>query len=200
VPQNRQGLWQIGFSPAELCAPESAPTHQVKQPADSWGPPAAEDDLLVREMGGLRWYRCLRRHSWLPEQVPAAPGRAHPPDRANISLPLRGRPLRERYVVRLIALERSVHVLVLVVLSVAVFAFAVNKSWLHQDFVRIVDDLQGGAGGPVGATSGGIEHELARLFAISTRNLHITALAAAAYGLLEVVEVVGLWRGLRWAA
>jgi uncharacterized membrane protein (DUF2068 family) len=159
-----------------------------------------EDDLLVRAMGGLRWYRCLRCDSWLPEPVPPSPGRPYPPDRSNISLPLRGRPLRERYVVRLIALERSVHVLVLILLSVAVFVFAVEKSLLQSDFVRVANDLQGAAGGPVGATGGGIEAELTRLFAISTRNLYITAATAAAYALLEAVEAVGLWRGLRWAA
>lgn len=59
--------------------------------------------------------------------------------------------------------------------------------------------LQGGVGGPVQTTGGTVEHELTRLFAISTRNLVITGIALAAYAGLEGVEAVGLWRGRRWA-
>lgn len=159
-----------------------------------------KDDIFVRELGGLRWYRCLRCDAWLPGAAPATPARPFPPDPADIALPLRGRPLREQFVVRLIAVERVLHFVVLAILAVAVFVFAANRSLLQRDFVRIVSDLQGGVGGPVHTTSGTVEHELTRLFSISTRNLVITGMVVAAYALLEGVEAVGLWRGLRWAA
>ncbi len=158
-----------------------------------------EDSYVVRELEGLRWYRCLRCDAWLPAPSPTTPSRPYPPERNEIVLPLRGRPLRDRYVLRLIALDRVLHFVVLALLATAVFVFAANKSLLHRDFVRIVVDLQGGVGGPVRSTSGGVEHELTRLFAISTRNLEITGAALAAYAVLEGVEAVGLWRGLRWA-
>jgi uncharacterized membrane protein (DUF2068 family) len=157
------------------------------------------DDLVARELDGLRWYRCLRCDSWLPRALPAAPTRPFPPERDEITLPLRGRPLRERYVLRLIALDRSVHFVVLAVLAAAVFVFIVNKSTLQQDFLRIVTALQGSVGGPVNTSSGGIEGELTKLFAFSTRNLELTGVALAAYAALEGVEAVGLWRGKRWA-
>src|SRR6478672_13174931 len=77
-----------------------------------------EDGLLVRESAdGLRWYRCVRCDAWLPLPPPTAPTEQHLPDRAHIQLPLRGRALRDRYVLRLIALDRIVHFLVLGVLA-----------------------------------------------------------------------------------
>ena len=158
-----------------------------------------EDDIVVRELDGLRWYRCLRCDTWQADAAPATPTREYPPDRSEIVLPLRGRPLRDRYVLRLIALDRVVHFVVLTTLAVAVFIFAANKSLLHKDFVRIVVALQGGVGGPVSTNHGTIEHELTRLFALSTRNLELTGVALAAYAVLEGVEAIGLWRGLRWA-
>jgi len=157
------------------------------------------DDLVARELDGLRWYRCLRCDSWLPRALPVAPTRPFPPGRDEITLPLRGRPLRDRYVLRLIALDRSVHFVVLAVLAAAVFVFIVNKSTLQQDFLRIVTALQGSVGGPVNTSSGGIEGELTKLFAFSTRNLELTGVALAAYAALEGVEAVGLWHGKRWA-
>jgi len=73
-----------------------------------------EDDLVLREPGdGLRWHRCLRCDSWIPLEPPSAPTGEHLADRADIELPLRGRPLRDRYVLRLIALDRVVHFIVL---------------------------------------------------------------------------------------
>jgi uncharacterized membrane protein (DUF2068 family) len=158
-----------------------------------------EDELVVRELDGLRWYRCLRCDAWLPREPPAAPSRPYPPDRDEVEVPLRGRYLRDRYILRLIALDRVLHFVVLGILSAAVFVFAANKALLQRDFVRIVTDLQGGVGGPVPTTSGGVEHELTRLFAVSTRNLEITGVVLAAYAVLEGVEAVGLWTGRRWA-
>lgn len=158
-----------------------------------------EDQIFVRESGGVRWYRCLRCDGWTPSAPPSAPSRDFLPGRDEIELPLRGRPLRDRYVLRLIAVDRGLHCLVLTVLAVAVFLIAANESLLHRDFVRIVTDVQGGVGGPVNTSHGTVEHELTRLFAVSTRNLQITGVVLAAYALLEGVEAVGLWRGRRWA-
>jgi uncharacterized membrane protein (DUF2068 family) len=158
-----------------------------------------EDADLVREFDGSRWHRCLRCDAWLPRPTPEQPARPHPAGREEIVLPLRGRPLRDRYVLRLIAIDRVLHFAVLGVLAAAVFVFAAHRALLRADFVRIVTDLQGGVGGPVHSTTGSVEHELTRLFSISTRNLVITGVALSAYALLEGVEAVGLWRGRRWA-
>jgi uncharacterized membrane protein (DUF2068 family) len=158
-----------------------------------------EDELFARELGGLRWYRCIRCDSWIPHALPASPTRDHPPARSEIEVPLRGEVLRDRYILRLIAIERVVHFVVLGVLAIAVFVFAAHKALLQKDFVRIVVDLQGGVGGPVAPANGGVERELTRLFAISTRNLVITGVALAVYAALEGVESIGLWKAKRWA-
>jgi uncharacterized membrane protein (DUF2068 family) len=159
----------------------------------------AGDHLFARESGGLRWYRCLRCDSWVVLTPPSQPARRHPPSREEVTLPLRGRPLRDRYILRLIAIDRMLHFLVLSALAAAVFLFAGDKAALNADFTRILHDLQGGLGGPMASSRHGIVHDLQRLFAVSIRNLYLVGTAIAAYALLEGVEAIGLWRGRRWA-
>jgi uncharacterized membrane protein (DUF2068 family) len=158
-----------------------------------------EDAIFARESGGLRWYRCLRCDSWVALTPPAEPARRHPPERSEVRLPLRGRPLRDRYVLRLVALERVLHFVVLSLLAAAVFLFASNKAALDTDFTRALKYVQGGLGGPVTSTNHGIVHDLQRLFGFSIANLYLAATAIAAYALLEGVEAAGLWYGRRWA-
>jgi uncharacterized membrane protein (DUF2068 family) len=158
----------------------------------------AEDGLFARDSGGLRWYRCLRCDSWVALCPPEHPRVPHPPSREQISLPLRGRPLRDRYVLRLIAIDRVIHFLVLSALAAAIFLFATNKAALDADFTKILDDLQGGLSGSVNSNHG-IVHDLHNLFAISIANLYVAGTAVAAYALLEGTEAVGLWLGRRWA-
>jgi uncharacterized membrane protein (DUF2068 family) len=159
----------------------------------------AQDDLFAREFGGLRWYRCLRCDSWLALTSPADPATRFPPDRAEVTPPLRGKPLRDKYVLRLIAVERAFHFLVLSALAAAIFLFASNKVALNADFTKVLNDLQGGLGGPVNTSNHGIVHDLQRLFAVSTNNLYLLGVGVAAYACLEGVETVGLWLGKRWA-
>jgi uncharacterized membrane protein (DUF2068 family) len=157
------------------------------------------DHLFARQSGGLRWYRCLRCDSWVVLSLPGRPARRYPPSREEVTLPLRGRPLRDRYVLRLIAIDRVLHFLVLSALAAAVFLFASHKAALNADFTRILHDLQGGLGGPMSGSRLGIVHDLQRLFAVQLKNLYLLGVAIAAYAALEGVEAVGLWLGRRWA-
>jgi uncharacterized membrane protein (DUF2068 family) len=159
----------------------------------------AEDELFARESGGLRWYRCLRCDSWVALTPPDQPTRKYPPSRDEITVPLRGKPLRDRYVLRVIAVERAVHFLVLGALAAAVLLFAGDRAVLDQDFTSILKDLQGGLGGPVASSNHGIVHDLRSLFAVSITSLYLVGVAIAAYALMEGVEAVGLWLGKRWA-
>jgi uncharacterized membrane protein (DUF2068 family) len=156
------------------------------------------DALFVREAGGLRWYRCLRCDSWLPLPPPRHPSREHPPEREQIDLPLRGRPLRDRYVLRAIAVDRAVHVLILGALAVLIFAFAGHEATLRRDYIRILDDLQGGAGGPVGAGHSFFSR-VRHLFRITPTHLYEVGVFVTAYAALEAAEMVGLWFAKRWA-
>lgn len=158
------------------------------------------DSLLVRELGdGLRWYRCVRCDAWVTLPPPATPTREHLPERSEITLPLRGRPLRDRYVLRLIALDRLLHFLVLGALAVAVFLFAADRAALSHTFYRILDAVQGGVGGPSGQGGGGILRELQRAFAAKSSTVWFVGWVLAGYAVLEGVEAVGLWFAKRWA-
>jgi uncharacterized membrane protein (DUF2068 family) len=185
-PQLRYELIGCGLHGHELLGTDAV----TLRPADA---------LFARESGGLRWYRCLRCDSWVALRPPAHPSVPYPPPRAEVALPLRGRPLRDRYVLRLIALDRALHFLVLSALAAALFLFAGHKAALNADFTRILKDLQGGLGGPVNNSNHGIIHDLRRLFALQTANLYLIAAGVAVYAVLEGTEAVGLWLGRRWA-
>ncbi len=158
-----------------------------------------EDELVAREQDGLRWYRCLRCDSWVLLTPPDQPARKFLPPREDVTLPLRGKPLRDRYVLRLIALERVVHFLVLGSLAAAVLLFADNRAALNAEFTRVLQDLQGGLGGSVVSSNQGVVHDLRRLFAVNITSLYLVGVAIAAYAVMEGVEAVGLWLGKRWA-
>jgi uncharacterized membrane protein (DUF2068 family) len=160
-----------------------------------------EDAIVAREgRDGERWYRCPRCDSWLPLPPPEAPTREHLPPREEIELPLRGKALRDKVVLRLIAINRAFHFLVLALLAAAVLLFAAHRSELRGTFYRVVTDLQGGvAGGPVQTRPTGITHELDRLFTLSTGSLHLLGAVLAVYALVEGIEAVGLWYQRRWA-
>jgi uncharacterized membrane protein (DUF2068 family) len=158
-----------------------------------------DDDMFARDQGGLRWYRCLRCDSWVALTPPDRPTRKYPPPREDIELPLRGKPLHDRYILRLIALERVVHFVVLGALAAVVLLFAHDRARLNQDFTSVLKDLQGGLGGPVASSNHGIVHDLRSLFAVSITSLYLVGVAIAAYAVMEGVEAIGLWLGKRWA-
>ncbi len=154
-----------------------------------------DDDVLVRVLDGERWHRCLRCDAWVWLPVPAAPTRTHLPARDEIELPMRGKPLRDRYVLRLIALERLLHVIVFATGAVLILAFAGNRDLLQADFREVVAALEGGDRTP----GSGVLAEIAKLFHFTDRSLYVVAAVALGYAALEAVEAVGLWFAKRWA-
>jgi uncharacterized membrane protein (DUF2068 family) len=159
-----------------------------------------EDALFAFEDDGVRWHRCLRCDSWLPFPRPAKPCPRHPPDRDEIELPLRGKPLRDKVVLRLIAINRAFHFLLLALLGTAVLLFAANEAQLKETFYRFVADLQDTiGGGPVQTSKTGILHELDKLFTLKSSTLTTVGLAVWGYAIVEGVEAVGLWFQKRWA-
>lgn len=158
-----------------------------------------DDALLARDRDGLRWYRCLRCDSWLPLQPPTNPSRDRLPPRDHIELPLRGRPLRDRFVLRLIAVDRVAHFGLVGLLAVALLLFAHDRERLRGSWTRIVNRLQGATGGPLTDTHRGLLHDLDRLFTISSGKLVLYGVLLAAYALINLIEAVGLWSSRRWA-
>ncbi len=161
-----------------------------------------EDDLFARDNGPVRWHRCLRCDSWVALPPPgSSTGRRYLPPRVEIELPLRGKALRDKVVLRLIAVDRAFHFVILLLLGIGVIAFAGNEASLRDAYYRILTDLQGGvAGGPVQSSGHvGILHELDRLFSLRSGALREVGAALLAFGVLEGIEAVGLWLAKRWA-
>jgi uncharacterized membrane protein (DUF2068 family) len=158
------------------------------------------DRLVAREQGGLRWYRCLRCDSWLPLAPPADPSRRHMPPRNEVELPLRGKPLRDKVVLRVIAVDRAFHFVILAVLAIAVFLIASHQRELRDDFYRVLTDIQGGVGGgPLQPSHHGLVGRLDELFSLSKGTLHLVGAGLAVLAVVEGIEAVGLWYQRRWA-
>lgn len=157
-----------------------------------------QDGLVAFERDATRWLRCLRCDSWLPVAAPANPTEDHLPSRDDIELPLRGKPLRDKVVLRLIAVNRAVHFVVLAALGAAILLFSANRAELHRRVYRVIADLGGGTAGHAGSGHG-FTHEVDRLFTLDASRLRLFAVIALAYAAVEGVEAVGLWLGRRWA-
>lgn len=157
-----------------------------------------DDGQLAFERDGARWHRCLRCDSWVELEPPADPKDDRLPTREEIELPLRGKALRDKIVLRLIAVNRAVHFLVLGALGVAILAFSANRAELHTRVYRVIADLGGGTAAH-GASGHGLLHEVDKLFTLDASRLQLFAAVALAYAAIEGIEAVGLWLGKRWA-
>jgi uncharacterized membrane protein (DUF2068 family) len=158
------------------------------------------DWIVAREEDGLCWYRCLRCDSWLPLPPPRNPSRTHMPPRNEIELPLRGKALRDKIVLRVIAVDRAIHFVILALLAVAVFLVASHEAQLRERFYRLLADIQGGvAGGPLQTSHTGLIGKLDELFSLDRGTLHLVGAALAGYAVLEGMEAIGLWFQRRWA-
>jgi uncharacterized membrane protein (DUF2068 family) len=155
------------------------------------------DELIVRDHDGLRWVRCLRCDGWFPYPIPATPSQPTVPGRDEIVLPLRGALLRDRYVLRLIALDRAIHVILLVGVAIVLFVFVSHRNALQGDYNSIMNSLLGSSGGP-GALRGFLGR-FHKFFLYNPEHLDELGVVALAYAALEATEMVGLWLARRWA-
>jgi uncharacterized membrane protein (DUF2068 family) len=159
-----------------------------------------QDLIVAREENGLRWHRCVRCDSWLPLPAPARPVREHMPPRNAVNLPLRGKALRDRIVLRVIAIDRALHCVILIALAVAVFLIASHEAQLREDFYRVLADVQGGVGGgPLQSSHHGVVGRLDELFSLDRGTLNLVGAGLAVLAVIEGLEAVGLWLQHRWA-
>jgi len=179
-PANRYELFTCGWSGHVLVGLDAATV-------------TGADAVVVRELGGLRWHRCLRCDAWIPRTPPAVPVTERVPSPGEIALPLRGPLLRDRYVLRLIACDRALHVVLLGSLAFLIFFFVGDHAALQRDYEQILQAF----GGP--STRHPFLGRLQHYFSISSRHLDEAGAGVAAFALLEAVEMVGLWLGRRWA-
>ena len=150
-------------------------------------------DRLVTETAEGEAWRCLRCGSFvLGEAQGAGPAEDAP-------LVLRGKALRDAFILRLLAVERFVRGVLLIALAYGIYRFEGSTNALRRVFDaylpllrpiadRLGIDLQ--AAGPVRL----IQH------ALNARHhtLLLVAAGVLAYGALQLVEGVGLWLMRRW--
>jgi uncharacterized membrane protein (DUF2068 family) len=156
-----------------------------------------EDAVVVREVDAQRWCRCLRCDGWIAVPIPDEPTEERVPDRHEIEVPLRGPALRDRYVLRIIAVDRAIHVVILLFLAIAFVTFATHNKSLHADYQNIMDALNGS--GAAAARVRGVLGYLRKAFDYTPTHLYVLASICVAYACLEGVEAVGLWFNKRWA-
>lgn len=159
-----------------------------------------EDVMLGIEVSsGVRMARCLRCDLWLRVAPPAAGAASTEvlPPLEELDLPERGRALEDRMLLRLIALERCVHVVLFGLLAVAAVLVELRidglRSWADE-LLRFVRENTAR-----GESHGALTRWLADLADVRRDTLWAVAMASGLYAAVEVVEAVGLWRGRRWA-
>lgn len=150
-----------------------------------------EDALVVREAGPeARAHRCLRCDGWILLPAPSDP--THDAVvRDEIALPTRGRPLKSRVVLRLIALTRAFNVGVLLLVLGGVVTVLANQTALRESLVSSAQALQEIIGGQ---TVAGLQS----LLSGGAGPLWLVAVGVLVLLLLEAAEGIGLWRATRW--
>jgi len=141
---------------------------------------------------GQGW-RCLRCGSY----VLGAPHSDGPAQDAPVLL--RGRALRSAFVLRLLAIERFIRGTVIVLLGIGVLQFRSSQVSVRDVFER---DLR--AAKPLldqlgwNASDSGLLHSVDRAFSARGSTLNLVGAFLIFYGVLQLVEGVGLWLLKRW--
>lgn len=148
--------------------------------------------LQVGTPSGSAW-RCLRCGAY----VAGSPRGSGPADEA--PRVLRGRALRDAFVLRFLAIERGVRGLLLVALACGLWRFDDARTALQSVFdsylpaLRPIADRLG-----VDLAETGPVNAIEQLFTMRESTLLLVALGVLAYGALELTEAVGLWLMRRW--
>ena len=142
-----------------------------------------------------RFSRCLRCDAWLPGVDPETPERRDLGDLEAITLPRRGKELRQALVMRLIAIDKLVHAIGFLLAFVALVILDSQLGGLHAFAERTLSDLNS-TGRP---STGTAAHWLDKLIGLDHGELRPLMIGALAYAILEGLEAWGLWREKLWA-
>jgi uncharacterized membrane protein (DUF2068 family) len=155
--------------------------------------PQLRQRLHVSTPVGPAW-RCLRCGDWaLGEPSAAGPAEDAP-------TVWRGRALRDRFVLRFLALERGIRGVLVLVAAYAVWRFRDSQASLRQVFET---DLP--AAKPLADKLGydldnsPVVHTIRSVLSTRTSTLTWVAVGLVAYAAIELAEAVGLWMLKRWA-
>ena len=141
---------------------------------------------------GTAW-RCLRCGDFVVD-VPTASGPA-----AEAPMPLRGKALRSRFIMRLLAVERIFRFLLVGVGAYAVWKFSNSEHAIQMLFEKnltVFKPLAQHYGYDLDNSS--IVTTIRKLFTYKRSSLDIAAAALALYAVIELIEAIGLWLAKRW--
>jgi uncharacterized membrane protein (DUF2068 family) len=154
--------------------------------------PELAERLRADTVAGDAW-RCLRCGFY----VPGAPHGSGPAEDA--PLVLRGRALRDAFILRLLAAERFVRGVLLVALAYGIHRFNGSRDSLRRVFDEYLPTLR-----PL-ADKLGVDLQSAGPVRLIDKALHarhgtltLVSIGVLAYGGLQLLEAVGLWLMKRW--
>lgn len=162
--------------------------HETYRPDE----PELRDRLSVQAPAGEAW-RCLRCATY----VVGPPKGSGPADDAP-EVP-RGRLLRDRVIMRLLATERLIRGIGLVALAVLVLVFKNSRYNLHQSFshdLPLLRPLADQIGWNIGSSK--VVRGIHEAFSLSQTTLVWIAVGLFAYAAVQFVEATGLWLMRRW--
>ncbi|MFD3704147.1 DUF2127 domain-containing protein [Nocardia sp. NPDC058658] len=148
--------------------------------------------LQVKTVAGPAW-RCLRCGTF----VPGDPVGSGPADEAP-EVP-RGQLLRDRWILKLLAIDRGFHGVLMLAGGLLVMRFRSDRQSLADSFERDVPLLKPFAD-QIGwnLDNSHLVHWADELFALSGTTLLLIAIFLFWYAALHFVEAVGLWLSKRW--
>ncbi|HTZ13214.1 MAG TPA: DUF2127 domain-containing protein [Mycobacterium sp.] len=154
--------------------------------------PELRERLKADTPAGEAW-RCLRCETF----VVGAPRRSGPANTAP-EIP-RGRMLRDRTLMRALAVERALRCLIFLAVAAGVFKVKGSRERLRQAFDQDLPYLKPLAN-QIGwnPDNSKIIHTISHAFALSSSTLTWIAVGLAGYAAIELVEAVGLWLMARW--
>jgi uncharacterized membrane protein (DUF2068 family) len=154
--------------------------------------PALRERLKADTPAGQAW-RCLRCETFV-----VGPPRGSGPANSAPEIP-RGRLLRDRTLMRALAIERTVRGVIFLLLAAGVLKVRGARERWQQEFdhdLPLIRPLASQIGWNPDDSK--VVHHISSALQMSSSTLLLIAAAAAAYAAIEFVEAVGLWLMKRW--
>ena len=154
--------------------------------------PKLRERLTVDTPVGEAW-RCLRCETFV-----VGPPRSRGPANTAPEIP-RGRFLRDRTLMRALAIERALRAVLFLLVAAGVVKFSGSRErWRHvlDKDMPLLKPLANQVGWDPDHSK--LVHQITHAFALSSSTLQWIAIGLAGYALIELVEAVGLWLMQRW--
>lgn len=135
--------------------------------------------------------RCVRCDAWVT-------GDAIDRKADAVRWPRRGKELHEAIVLRLVALDRAFHALILIPAGLLLGWLWLRLDVLSPEARRLTETLAS-VSKELGNVGGLLNGAATRVAALNRGHVRDLALAALAFGAVEAIEAVGLWLERRWA-